>query len=173
MDLPAKHVENTLQSVEFWTNKVLLADRSAPSQEWVRACLPIWGPLPVLSTGHHQSPICHRSCKFCERVGLSILQRVALDFPEEQWLLIGKHRPEVALQAFLIRCSEVACDAQVRALKALLKGLATYVGQHHIAGPAWNPNGAPLSQFTPGAAPSGGALSLQSFSEGANHLPVL
>jgi hypothetical protein len=40
MDLPAKHVENTLQSVEFWTNKVLLADRSAPSQEWVRAYLP-------------------------------------------------------------------------------------------------------------------------------------
>ena len=73
MDLPAKHVDNTLQSAEFWANKVLLADRSAPSQEWVKA------------------------------------------------------------------------------LKELLKGLAAYVKQHHAAGPAWNPNGVPLSQYTPGA----------------------
>jgi hypothetical protein len=48
MDLPVKHVENTLQSVDFWTNKVLLADRSAPSQEWVRACLADDEPLPVV-----------------------------------------------------------------------------------------------------------------------------
>lgn len=78
MDLPAKHVDNTLQSAEFWTNKVLLADRSAPSQEWVKS------------------------------------------------------------------------------LKELLKGLAAYVKQHHVAGPAWNPNGLPLSQFTPGAQPPSG-----------------
>lgn len=173
MDLPGKHVENTLQSVEFWTNKVLLADRSEPSQEWVRACLPDEGTMPVLSTEHHQFPVCNCSCKSRECIGLSILQRVAWDFYEEQWLLIGKYRPEVALQARLVRCSEVACDAQVRALKALLKGLATYVGQHHVAGPAWNPNGAPLSQFTPGAAPSFGGTSPRSFPEGATHLAVL
>ena len=41
MDLPAKHVENTLQSAEFWTNKVLQADRSAPSQVWASHLLPL------------------------------------------------------------------------------------------------------------------------------------
>ena len=81
VDLPAKHVSNTLQSAEFWTNKVLLADRSAPSQEWVKA------------------------------------------------------------------------------LKDLLKGLAAYLKQHHAAGPAWNPNGLPLSQYTPGAQTSSGECS--------------
>lgn len=78
MDLPAKHVDNTLQSAEFWANKVLLADRSAPSQEWVKA------------------------------------------------------------------------------LKELLKGMAAYVKQHHAAGPAWNSDGVPLSQYSPGAQPSSG-----------------
>ncbi len=41
MDLPAEHVENTMQSAEFWTNKVLLADRSAPSQEWASHLPPL------------------------------------------------------------------------------------------------------------------------------------
>ncbi len=86
MDLPAKHVDNTLQSAEFWANKVLLADRSAPSQEWVKA------------------------------------------------------------------------------LKELLKGLAAYVKQHHAAGPAWNPTGVLLSQYTPGAEASGEALCVSPWS---------
>lgn len=80
MDLPAKHVDNTLQSAEFWANKVLLADRSARSQEWVKA------------------------------------------------------------------------------LKELLKGLAAYVKQHHAAGPAWNPDGIALSQYTPGSQPPSGGM---------------
>ena len=46
MDLPVKHVDNTMQSAEFWTNKVLLADRSAPSQEWAShpPSSPVGGP---------------------------------------------------------------------------------------------------------------------------------
>ena len=37
MDPPPKHVENHLQSAEFWTNKVLLESRTPPHVEWVKA----------------------------------------------------------------------------------------------------------------------------------------
>lgn len=53
MDLPAKHVDNTLQSAEFWTNKVLLADRSAPSQEWVKALKELLKALAAYVKQHH------------------------------------------------------------------------------------------------------------------------
>ncbi|CAL8460663.1 g193 [Coccomyxa elongata] len=79
MDPPPKHVENHLQSAEFWTNKILLENRTAPHADWVKA------------------------------------------------------------------------------LKDLLKGLCTYLKTYHFSGPAWNPNGIPLSQFKPGSAPASGA----------------
>ncbi len=37
MELPGKHCEDTLQSAEFWANKVLLESRTPASLEWVRA----------------------------------------------------------------------------------------------------------------------------------------
>ena len=82
MDPPPKHVENHLQSAEFWTNKILLENRTAPHVDWVKA------------------------------------------------------------------------------LKDLLKGLCTYVKTYHFSGPAWNPNGIPLSQFKPGSAPASGQMRL-------------
>ena len=45
---------------------------------------------------------------------------------------------------------------QVKSLKELLKGLVAYVKQYHATGPAWQPNGIPISQFRPGARPSAG-----------------
>ena len=53
MDLPAKHVDNTLQSAEFWTNKVLSADRSAPSQAWVKALKELLKGLAAYVKQHH------------------------------------------------------------------------------------------------------------------------
>ena len=37
MDPPAKHCENTLQSCEFWANKILKDGRTPAALEWVRA----------------------------------------------------------------------------------------------------------------------------------------
>lgn len=38
----------------------------------------------------------------------------------------------------------------VKALKALLTGLASFVKKYHQAGPSWNPSGIPVSSFKPG-----------------------
>ena len=53
MDLPAKHVETTLQSTEPWTHKVLLADRSALSKEWVKALKELLKGLAAFVKQHH------------------------------------------------------------------------------------------------------------------------
>ena len=51
----------------------------------------------------------------------------------------------------------------VKALKELFDQLKAYVKQHHVAGPAWNRNGIPVSQFKlaeggGAAAPAAGVL---------------
>ena len=42
----------------------------------------------------------------------------------------------------------------VKALRAPFDLLKVCVKKYHVAGPAWNAQGAPLSQFKPGAQPS-------------------
>lgn len=54
------------------------------------------------------------------------------------------------------RNKDPAHVAWVKALQSLLMKVKAYVGQHHPAGPAWNPAGKSLSTFSP-AAPSEGA----------------
>lgn len=49
------------------------------------------------------------------------------------------------------RNSEPAHVDWVKSLKALLTALGDFVKKHHVAGPAWNPSGPPVSQFQPGA----------------------
>jgi len=43
----------------------------------------------------------------------------------------------------------------VKALKELFQQLKAYVKQHHMAGPAWNPQGIALPDFNKGASTSG------------------
>jgi hypothetical protein len=53
MDAPPKHVENTLQSAEFWTNKVLLESRATPQVEWVKALKELLKGLVAYLRVHH------------------------------------------------------------------------------------------------------------------------
>jgi adenylyl cyclase-associated protein len=57
MDPPPKHVENHLQSAEFWTNKILLENRTAPHAEWVKALKDLLkGLCTYLKTYHFSGP---------------------------------------------------------------------------------------------------------------------
>lgn len=57
MDPPPKHVENHLQSAEFWTNKILLENRTAPHADWVKALKDLLkGLCTYLKTHHFSGP---------------------------------------------------------------------------------------------------------------------
>lgn len=55
MDPPPKHVENHLQSAEFWTNKILLENRTVPHADWVKGLKDLLKGLVAYLKVHHFS----------------------------------------------------------------------------------------------------------------------
>ena len=146
ISLPAQQVEESWNSAQFWANKVCCSCNPLPPDVHMR-------PHGVLT--RLELPTALLGATSC-----NIHQGTGVRARCTDWLLVlhsfGTRQLTSNLSARCTAWLQVLTefrskDAQhvewVKALKELFDQLKAYVKQHHVAGPAWNRNGAPVSQF--------------------------